>query len=286
MPDVLPAIIDSHALAAALPLAGPVIAIELPEPVASALKIAVSHRLARASWRSWVNRIGDAQTVLYWVSPREADDQEFLFALGAALKPGALLYSFHAMGMLTVDRLTGDAVLTLLETFGLRDAGCVNTGIGYYARRMKRDPNAKPEPLPEAAASRREDADGNEVAPEFVSLRVPVTAAPKPPSQSDARPLPPPAKPRVAKTKPAAKLPKQPAPTKAAPKKAARKRAPKQKQVAAQPARKAAARSKQRSKSPASKKTAQRKPAPKHATTQKPTKPAAKRRSKKAGRRK
>lgn len=94
-------------------------------------------------------RLLEAQTVLLWVTPRRDDDQDFLIALARHLAPGAHVYTFHAMTVMTVDRLTGDAVQLLLTSDGLAEAGCVNTGFGYYARRFVRAPGTVQQPLPE-----------------------------------------------------------------------------------------------------------------------------------------
>jgi|GEM_PF-4089892 len=117
-----------------------VLGIGLPAALATALKLGADNLRERDAWRDWINDITGAATVLLWIEERKDDDQAFLSALGKRLPEGALLWTFHAMAMLTVDRLTGDAVQKLLETFGLRDGKCANTGFGYYARSFKRAP--------------------------------------------------------------------------------------------------------------------------------------------------
>ncbi len=127
----------------------PVAGIALPSAVANALELIDGQLLDRDEWRSWIGSVPDLRSVLLWISPRREDDQEFLSALAKALHPDALLHSFHSMAMMTVDRLTGDAVQSLLNASGLSDRGCANTGMGYYTRRFVRSSDAGPVELPE-----------------------------------------------------------------------------------------------------------------------------------------
>jgi len=127
----------------------PIVGIALPPAVANALSIPAELRLAREEWGTWIDTLGTAKTVLMWIPARMDDDQAYLRAIGAKLDAEARLFTFHAMSVLTSDRLTGDAVLQLLTDAGLDDAGCVNGGFGYYARRFVRRPEGvEPKPLP------------------------------------------------------------------------------------------------------------------------------------------
>lgn len=141
--------IDPGHLVRVLAPADPVVAVAMPSEVCDALAIPGTHRLPRDGWRAWLPRYARARTVLLWIPPRQDDDQELFRCLGGHLAAGATLYSFHAMSVLTTDRLTGDAVLQLLCDAGLADSGCVNGGFGYYARRFVRAPDTKPLPLPD-----------------------------------------------------------------------------------------------------------------------------------------
>lgn len=135
---VLPHAIDGERLATSLELVSPVLAIEVPEAVCSALKIPAQAQVSRLTWREWLPQITSYKTVLLWIGPRGEEDQQALGALGRCLPAGTRLWSMHPMGVLVVDRLTGDAVQTLLETEGLVSGVCANTGLGYYARSFAR----------------------------------------------------------------------------------------------------------------------------------------------------
>lgn len=132
--------IKGDQLIESLALKEPVIGVALPQALATALKLKPESLRSRPDWKTWMKEVPAAATVLYWVEERRDDDQAFLSALGKRLGDKATLWSFHAMAMLTVDRLTGDAVQKLLETCGLRDGRCANTGFGYYARSFTRVP--------------------------------------------------------------------------------------------------------------------------------------------------
>lgn len=120
------------------PRQGYLIGIGLPAALADALEIPPADRENRDGWLEWMPRIKRVGVALLWMPPRREDDQAFLAALASNLPISARLWSFHAMGIMTTDRLTGDAVQTLLATAGLADRGCVNSGFGYFARRFER----------------------------------------------------------------------------------------------------------------------------------------------------
>jgi hypothetical protein len=125
-----------------------VVAVALPREVCDALGIPAAQRLPREGWRGWLQEYSRARTVLLWISPRGTDDQELFRCIGSHLAADARLYTFHAMSVLTTDRLTGDAVQQLLNDAGLADTGCVNSGFGYYARRFVRAPGTVPVEIP------------------------------------------------------------------------------------------------------------------------------------------
>lgn len=134
---------DRTKLKKQLGVRGSVIAVGLPPELVSALGIRSTSVLERDKWKNWIVKIPKVDCFLLWIEERRDDDQEFLQRLARHLPKKAVLWSFHAMSVLLSDRLTGDAVQTLLLAGELDDKGCRNVGVGYYARRFVRARGSK-----------------------------------------------------------------------------------------------------------------------------------------------
>ena len=138
---------DGDTLRKLLKIGSDVISIGLPVELADAMGLKASERLDRVDWKRWLPKVSKSKSILLWVQKRKDDDQDFFAALSRHLPSKCSLWTFHAMGVLMIDRLTGDAVQTLLTGSGLSDKECRNTGTGYYARRFIRTKGTKAQPV-------------------------------------------------------------------------------------------------------------------------------------------
>lgn len=174
-PASLPNPVNPDQLRRVLAPEEPVAAIGFPPEASDALDIPAEWRLKRGEWKSWLPQFQTARTVLLWINPRREDDQAMFRAIGLCLSEGTRLFTFHAMSVLTSDRLTGDAVQQLLDDAGLLDSGCVNSGFGYYARRFVRKPGTTailPEDLDKPPPAPPEPEPVEPVEPESVADEV------------------------------------------------------------------------------------------------------------------
>ncbi|MCA8938251.1 MAG: hypothetical protein KDB07_00455 [Planctomycetes bacterium] len=256
---------NADRFAKAIGLNAKLLSVSLPDAIADALKIASSARVSRDDWKSWLPRLSKVEIVLLWSTERRNDDQEFLSTLARVLPKGVIVWSFHHMLLQAIDRLTGDAVQTLLTTDGLVDGKCANTGIGFYVRSFKRAKGTTPEAIPEPPKPSSVKPPQSEVAKKPRTGARRAKASNKPAQQAPrarAKTLAKTTKPKQAKTAKkkttAKKLAKKPVKkvAKKATKKVAKKSSKKiTKKAAAKPAKKASKKSTQKPVKKAAKKT-------------------------------